>query len=640
MSSSPPNLRAHQLLDSFLAEPNGAQFAALVLWLLDASPNTHGAEVPRTRRLALLGEVLRNHPRQADLIERLRALWISGNPTRLLAEAGLPAHITLLKESFERLVDRFVPRLERENDLYVLLTTLGLTEQDALWFEQLPPDAVGPWSNLLALPAPLLIEAARLVAIRVGSAGVARELLELEPNARPDNSPFLKLTGGTEQLITDLHDDGNWAGWLTVQTECHQTVARAHDLLETRGISTDLIYRLELIESGLLRLEELLAVAAGRGNGREFAGELIRASIRQRGIRSLARTALKRLSRKVVEHTGESGDHYVVRNQAEWKATGRSAAGGGVLTAFTALGKYALGGLPLAPLVAGLGLSLNYTLSFVAMQLMHFTLASKQPAMTAAALAASLENQNDVEEQVELVAGITRSQVMATIGNVLITIPVCLVLILLWRWARGEPLLTLGTAHHTVDGTHPIFSFTIPFAALTGVFLWMSSLAAGWAANWSGYRGLPQALARHPRLIAVFGRTRAEEIGQFVEHNLSGIVGYTALGFLLGFMPVAFRFAGLPIEVRHVTLQTASLTLASASLYLQDPSTFHFSAVVWGFVGILVIGVFNFGISFALALRTAMRARDLGRAERARLWAAIRHAFKAEPRRFLWKPRR
>jgi site-specific recombinase len=115
-------------------------------------------------------------------------------------------------------------------------------------------------------------------------------------------------------------------------------------------------------------------------------------------------------------------------------------------------------------------------------------------------------------------------------------------------------------------------------------------------------------------------------------------VGYTALGFLLGFMPVAFRFAGLPIEVRHVTLQTASLTLASASLYLQDPSTFHFGAVVWGFAGILVIGVLNFGISFALALRTAMRARDLGRPVRARLWAAIRHAFRAEPRRFLWRP--
>jgi site-specific recombinase len=166
----------------------------------------------------------------------------------------------------------------------------------------------------------------------------------------------------------------------------------------------------------------------------------------------------------------------------------------------------------------------------------------------------------------------------------------------------------------------------------------MSSLAAGWAANWSGYRGLPEALARHPGLIGAFGKERAQAIGRFVDLNLSGIVGYTALGFLLGFMPVVFRFAGLPIEVRHVTLQTASLTLAAASLYLFDPGAFHWSAVLWGLAGILVIGGLNFGISFALALRTAMRARDLGKNERARLWAAIRRAFRAEPRRFLWKP--
>jgi site-specific recombinase len=61
--------------------------------------------------------------------------------------------------------------------------------------------------------------------------------------------------------------------------------------------------------------------------------------------------------------------------------------------------------------------------------------------------------------------------------------------------------------------------------------------------------------------------------------------------------------------------------------------------VAWGAAGILVIAVCNIGVSFALALGTAMRARDLGRTERARLWAAIRHAFRASPRRFLWRPK-
>jgi site-specific recombinase len=56
-------------------------------------------------------------------------------------------------------------------------------------------------------------------------------------------------------------------------------------------------------------------------------------------------------------------------------------------------------------------------------------------------------------------------------------------------------------------------------------------------------------------------------------------------------------------------------------------------------VGIILIGTLNFSVSFALALRTAMRARDLGERERKRLWAALRAAFRKSPRRFLSRPR-
>jgi site-specific recombinase len=114
-------------------------------------------------------------------------------------------------------------------------------------------------------------------------------------------------------------------------------------------------------------------------------------------------------------------------------------------------------------------------------------------------------------------------------------------------------------------------------------------------------------------------------------------VGYLALGFLLGFVPVVFsKFIGVPIEVRHVTLQAASLALAVASLY--GTPEFHWGYVAWGGLGIVVIAVCNIGVSFALALRTAMRARDLGHEARARLWRAITQAFRERPVRFLWRP--
>ncbi|HXW97995.1 MAG TPA: hypothetical protein VEI47_10440 [Gemmatimonadales bacterium] len=637
MPSSPPNLVARRLLDDLLDGPAPGTVEPVLAWLLEASPLRQGLEIPRTRRLALLDQVLSSHPRQGELSEHLRRAWTHPSAVRLLAETGLPVHVTLVKEAVERVVDRLVPRLEPEDDLYVAVSHLGLKEDDAAWLEGLAPDIVARWSSIVAPTREAFLDAARLVAIRMAATGVAREVLQLTPHRPEASSPFFRLIAVVDALAVAPHSGLQWKEWESLRGACAEDLRQAHDLLETRGVSTDLIYRLELIESGLERIDQLLAVAAGGRGGHALTVELVRGSLRQRGVRSLGRTSLKRLARKVVEHTGETGERYLVRDRRDWAAIGVSAGWAGMLTAFTALGKIALGGLPLAPMVLGVSLAIDYSVSFILLQLFHLTLASKQPAMTAAALAAALEHKDDLEEQVELVAGVTRSQVIATIGNVLVTLPASLALVAAVWGIAGRPVLMESSALRTVRGLHPFLSLTAPYAALTGVFLWLSSLCAGWAANWSAYRGLPEAVARRPGLRRALGPMRAARLGQFIEHHLSGIVGYVVLGFLLGFSPVAFQFMGLPIEVRHVTLNAATLAIAAGSLY--GTPAFHLSDLAWGLGGIVVMGACNFGVSFALALRTAMRARDLGRADRTRLWGAIRRAFRERPSRFLWRPR-
>src|SRR5690606_33743194 len=227
-------------------------------------------------------------------------------------------------------------------------------------------------------------------------------------------SPFLRLPPAVEGLMAAPGDPAAAARLAEVSGACDAALVRVHRGLEERGVSTDILFRLELLEALFVRLDDLVRTVAGGADGRHLAGELLRGSFRQRGVRSLARNTMKRLALKVTEHTAETGEHYVARDQAEWDATGRSAAGGGVITAFTALFKYIIAAAPLAPLVQGLGAALNYSGSFIAMQFAHFTLASKQPAMTGAALANALGTREDAGRQVELVAGITRSQVAAT----------------------------------------------------------------------------------------------------------------------------------------------------------------------------------------------------------------------------------
>jgi site-specific recombinase len=397
------------------------------------------------------------------------------------------------------------------------------------------------------------------------------------------------------------------------------------------------VFRLELLEAQLDRIAKLLMFASGDGDGAAFSAELVRGSASQHGLTALVRSTVKRLARKVVEHTGDTGEHYIARDRREWRAMGWSAVGGGVLTAGTALCKYGIAALPLAPLLLGLSLAFNYTLSFCLMQVLGFSLASKQPAMTAAALARALEAGDGQGREIELVAAITRTQVIATLGNVFAAIPTALLLSGLWIWIFGVGPFGPETALHSLHASHPFRGWTLVFAAATGVLLWLSSLASGWAANWSAYRCLPEALAQNHRIQALLGAGRAQELGRFIHRHISGFIGYFVLGGLLVFVPMVFAFAGIHLEVRHVTLQAAALALAAASLWAHG--SLVWVDVLWGLLGVALIGMLNFAVSFALALWTALRARDLTGIKSRRLWWGILRAFNRQPGRFLLAPK-
>lgn len=638
MSPVDPARDLPRLLDAALADPSARAMEALLRWLLRAPPET-GPVDRRAARLSSLAAAVAAHSRTDRLRIKLGEIWAHRSAVRLLAETGLPIHGTLIKEATERAVDRLVPRFESDADLYLMISRLPLTDTDALWVASRSDSDLAPWTPILAPLGKAVPDAARLVAVRASALGLGRALLDLRETTRDGESPFLRLPAAVDALATNPASPEAREGYAEVREGCGAALANADHALEVHGVSTDLLYQLELLRALRHRLDHLTGTLTGETSGSALGAELIRASVQQHGMRSLARQTMKRLALKVTEHTAETGEHYVVRDRREWEATSRSAAGGGALTAVTALVKYALAGAPLAPLVQGLAATVNYSAGFFVMQLAHFSLASKQPAMTGAALASVLGDRDDVVRQVELVAGITRSQVAATLGNVLATIPASVVIVALARWLGGEAPLGAEAAIHSVHSVHPFRSLTIPFAMVTGGFLWIASLAAGWAANWSAYRGLPQALEKQRGLWAIIGAERARWFGGWVDRNLSGLVGYLVLGFLLGFVPVVFdRFIGLGLEVRHVTLQAASLTLAAGSLY--GTEAFHWGEVAWGALSIFLIGAANFGVSFVLALRTAARARDLGPAERRRLGAALRAAFRADPRRFLWRPRK
>ena len=625
------------LLQNVLDAPAGSSpLEELLLWLKEADPEG-GEHSLRTARLRRLKSAVVAHPRCDDLRRRIAETWRHASALRLLAESGLPARTSFMEEGFRKLVDGFVPRKDAEDDLHALLGRLHLEKADAAWIQELSPEDLEFWGPLLDPGAEIFGQAAVLLAHRAAAVGLSRDVLDLDPE--PDiHSPFMTLSQKVQAWGEAPGNLELQSQWDEARASCRAHLRAALEHLDDRGVSTDLVYRLELLDAQLIRIDALLHSAAGLEDRRRFAAQIVRGAARERSLRAHFRRSLKRLSRKVVEHTGETGEHYIVRNRKEWNLIGRAAAGAGLLTVLTAAGKYALAALPLSPLIEGLGLAANYAISFILMQFLGLTLASKQPSMTASALAAGLEREDGMEEEVELVAAITRSQTIATLGNVLAAIPGSLVLCWLWTRLLGHPLLSPETASHGLASLHPWLSLTAVYAIFTGVCLWAQSLAAGWAGNWAAYRRLPEAIAASPRIRRAFGLKGAAAMARATRKHLSGVVGYLTLGFLLGFVPVLVsKFIGIHLEVRHVTLQAASWALDLGSLW--HTPDWQWSLALWGLPSLALIGFLNFSVSFWLALRTAMRARDLDPKGRRELRRRILSALNRQPSRFLWAPR-
>jgi site-specific recombinase len=258
--------------------------------------------------------------------------------------------------------------------------------------------------------------------------------------------------------------------------------------------------------------------------------------------------------------------------------------------------------------------------------------------MTAAALAHSMQtsaSQRDLSALVSMIARITRSQLAAAIGNVGMVIPTAIAFDLFWRSKTGHSFLDEQTSSYVIHSLHPTQSGTIGYAALTGVLLWISSVGAGWLENWATYRRLPQAIAEH-RVGRLIGRRTTAWAARVFSRNISGIGGNTVLGVLLAMTPIAGKFFGLPLDVRHVTLSTGALTLAICSSGTAALGTPELRAAA---LGIAIIGTLNFGVSFVFAISIALRAREVAIRDRLRLLASVIVTAVRSPLQFILPPR-
>ena len=198
-------------------------------------------------------------------------------------------------------------------------------------------------------------------------------------------------------------------------------------------------------------------------------------------------------------------------------------------------------------------------------QLLHWTVATKQPAMTAPAMAARLKDLNAphaVDQFVDEVSHLVRSQVAAVAGNLLLVVPCVLLLSGAWFLLTGRPPLSPQEADYVLHSL-TLLGPTALFAAFTGVLLFASSIVAGWAENWFVLNRLGSALRYNPRITAMLGEDRAARWALFLRNNISGLAANISLGLMLGLVPAFAAFFGL-VGVRRLG-RTAAFAINSTS---------------------------------------------------------------------------
>ncbi|SOD30793.1 Site-specific recombinase [Variovorax sp. YR752] len=607
-------------------------------------------------RVQLLLDAIEARP---ELRERLRAWWRvftqAVDLTTLLADYGFAPRTAFASELGERLRRKILPGTPETTDASDLFRMVLPGVFDAGWIALLDETQLARIGALLADAAldddgaprwrHTVMDAVTYCSSQVVAAGFSPELrLRMSTEVLGQGRPFHSLMADLDELREQMFErpgeprdeEALQAAFLAFRDRldaCRAGAASVYTHLEDNGISVGLVFRLRQLRERVLRIRELLDCLMAPNPAPSVArlvGRLVLAGGERNSIRALIASNSSMLAAKVTERSAETGEHYITRDRASYLQMVKKAAGGGALTAITVLLKFGIYALGLSAFWSGLGAGLMYAASFVAIQLLHLTLATKQPAMTAPAMAARLrdiDSDGAVNDFVDEVANLVRSQVAAVLGNVLVVVPAVVGIALLAQLALERPLLDAAHAAATLKSLS-LAGPTALYAAITGILLFSASIVAGWTENAFVLHRMDSAMRYNPRIGAFLGAARARRWADFMRTHISGFASNISLGLMLGLLPAFAGFFGLGLDVRHVTLSAGQIAAAAASTglgVLQQP------ALWWAMAAIPVIGALNVSVSFYFAFRLALRAHSVSLGDRARIRCAIWARWRSRP---------
>ena len=599
-----PRSRLDELFE-FVPSPDAPEelvfwFVRLVAWV-----RPRGQERSQAKLRFLLKSLANDSDRRARMSHALSELVRQADVEWALAHAGISRHFHLGGAVQDWAVERALPAACRTTDAQGIIRH-AFRREDAAWIRT--PEAVAVARELID---PALFDSL-VRALRAALIGVSHQIIAqahapaVRTLARGERSPF----GGLYEAVValDTRTDDPTANALQGRLQQCLAAIDAHRAeLAERGADLNTTFVLARLAQQLERLRVLAAVRHRTND--ETIGNALGALVRDvsqnaQGKRLLAQSG-DLVMQNLVDTAARVGRDYLDIERSTWRAAFLAGTGGGALMAIATVVKCLLSRLHLPALYEGFVFSLNYAAAFVAAYLLHFTIATKLPSHTAATLARAVQSPSGHRERLRAFLDVWRStarlQLAGLVGNVVVAGPLAYAIDRVGFLAFHQHIVSAQKAAHLLHENSALGP-SILFAALTGVFLWMSSLIGAACDNWTRTVNLTERLATNPAVMAGPGRARALPYARAIATRVGGLVGNASLGFLLGGVPAAFAIASLPIEIRHVTVSTGSVALAIAT------GGGTRTAVALALAGLVVIAAVNVVTSFVLALWLALRA--------------------------------
>ncbi len=587
--------------------------------------------------------------------------------TSIYADSGILSLDGFWNQLGQRLGAHFLPLLVDETDLKDLVFRVFSYRSDKYWLENIEDEQWIQFFQILNqnhghLDAKVgikrdMIKAITVLSYRISGIGLYPEFINAQPELTEYESPFLvqnreivefieaykKQHRDKEDLNALIPPDADQA--LVMIDQCREVVLKIRRATKRIGVSLSLTYLLSLLEQCLDRIEILLNILTEQGKTRylalaELTQDLVAAHYVENSVRELLKTNSELIALQVTENASKTGEHYVSTDKTGFLGMYKSAAGAGVIIATMATLKILTARLTLAPLMQAFMFSMNYSLGFMLIHVLHFTVATKQPAMTAAALASTVQHSKgskttQIAELASLIINIIRTQFVAILGNISIAIPTAALITMFWQYGLDEPLLNHSKASNLLHSLNPFTSLAIPHAAIAGVCLFFSGLIAGYFDNMAVYRKVGPRLKAHYKLKKMMGQERLNKFANYIERNLGALAGNFLFGIMLGSMGTIGFILGLPLDIRHIAFASANFIQGLLSINGSP----EIGLIIVSFLGVLLIGLTNLFVSFSLTIIVALRARRVRFEQWKPLAKLVFTHFVTRPLDFFWPPK-